>query len=413
MPIDTQRSYLQKHRYAPRQIPQAPSPKLGMVIVIPCHREPDLFPTLRSLEACTLPQCDLEVLLVFNSGKNHHNDVRLYHTKQIQETKHWITHQIPQLSYHCLHFGDLSKKHAGVGLARKIGMDEAVDRLEQVKRADGIIVCLDGDTLVQPNYLQEIEAAFTQDHKLEALSIDFAHPLEGKDHPPEIYAAITQYELFLRYYIEALRFAGFPYAYHTIGSAMAVRSSAYQKRGGMNRRKAGEDFYFLHKFIPEGRFAERQTTKVIPSPRPSDRVPFGTGRAISQWLDQPKAFYPAYAPESFIALKQFLDQVPSLYHGEPQDLDPSLLAFGEDENLHKKLPELRENVKDATGFPKRFYSWFDALKVLKYVHFARDHFYPDIPVEEAASRLWKMKYGKNLSLSTKEWLLRYREVQSS
>ncbi|MEL7341300.1 MAG: glycosyltransferase family 2 protein, partial [Bacteroidota bacterium] len=388
MPIDTQRSYLQKHRYAPRQITQAPSPKLGMLIVIPCHREPDLFPTLRSLEACLLPHCDIEVLLVFNSGKNHHNDVRNYHNKQIQEIRHWITHEIPHLRYHCLHFGELPKKHAGVGLARKIGMDEAVDRLEQVNRPDGIIVCLDGDTTVQQNYLQEIEAAFTQGPKLEALSIDFAHPLEGEEHPPEIYEAIIQYELFLRYYIEALRFAGFPYAYHTIGSAMAVRSSAYQKRGGMNRRKAGEDFYFLHKFIPEGRFAERSTTKVIPSPRPSDRVPFGTGRAISQWLDHPKAFYPAYAPESFLALKQFLDQVPELYQQAPEGLAPCVEAFAEGETLHQKLPELRENVKDATGFPKRFYQWFDALKVLKFVHFARDHYHPDIPVEEAASKLW-------------------------
>ncbi|MEZ4848575.1 MAG: hypothetical protein R3B93_08135 [Bacteroidia bacterium] len=72
------------------------------------------------------------------------------------------------------------------------------------------------------------------------------------------------------------------HAFHCVGSSMAVRSIAYQKRGGMNRRKAGEDFYFLQKFIAEGTLAELSTTKVIPSPRASEKVPFGTGRAIKK-----------------------------------------------------------------------------------------------------------------------------------
>ena len=53
----------------------------------------------------------------------------------------------------------------------------------------------------------------------------------------------------------------------------------------MNRKKAGEDFYFLQKLFDAGHFSECNTTRVIPSPRPSDRVIFGTGPAIREYLE--------------------------------------------------------------------------------------------------------------------------------
>ena len=78
--------------------------------------------------------------------------------------------------------------------------------------------------------------------------------------------AAAAYECHLRYYVEALRFAGFPHAYHTIGSAMAVRPEAYMKQGGMNRRKAEKIFYFLNKIMLLGNFSECLSTVVYPLP---------------------------------------------------------------------------------------------------------------------------------------------------
>ena len=63
----------------------------------------------------------------------------------------------------------------------------------------------------------------------------------------------------------------------TIGSAFAVTANAYIKRGGMTRSQAGEDFYFLQTLAQIGTVGEITTTKVYPSARLSDRIPFGTG----------------------------------------------------------------------------------------------------------------------------------------
>ncbi|MEM7367590.1 MAG: glycosyltransferase family 2 protein [Bacteroidota bacterium] len=407
MTIYSKLSYLEKHRFAERQIHTTPAQDLGMVIVIPCHNEEDLLGTLDSLEACQAPRKAVEVIVLINAGSKHEAAIHDQNARTLADATLWLQASNRQFSYYFLLQADLPPKHAGVGLARKIGMDEAVDRLEQVENAEGVIICLDADSRVQSNYLREIEAHVAKFPATEAVSIAFAHPTSGDVFPPAVYDGIIQYELFLRYYIEALRWAGYPHAYHTIGSSMAVRSSAYQKRGGMNRRKAGEDFYFLHKFIQEGTLTELTRTTVIPSPRPSDRVPFGTGRSISQWLAGDQSAYHGYSWTTFVELKAFLQQIPQAYSDTPNQFPPMITAFLEEEKWPQKLAELRHHVASHKGFVKRFYHWFDGLKVLKFVHYARDHGYQSPHLLEGCQELL---HARAIPLPSKQQASSYLEI---
>lgn len=398
MPIDTGRSYLQKHRFAPRQILSAPDPALAMVVVIPSHCEPDLVDTLASLAACELPPCAVEVLVVLNLSAQAEAAARARHVSSIQAAKAWLARQQTAIRFHLLDFPQLPDRHAGVGLARKIGMDEAVDRLEQVGHPEGVIVCLDADSLVDRNYLVEVYQAFAQHPKAEAAAIYFEHPTAGAAFEADIYRGIVRYELFLRYYIQGLRFAGYPYATHTVGSSMAVRSRSYQVQGGMNRRKAGEDFYFLHKFLPGGQVVEVNTTRVIPSPRAAEQVPFGTGRAMNNWLAGTRDTWPVYAPETFRDLQSLTRAVPNGYDTPFGEMPEAVAAFLEAENFPEVLAEIRGNVSGSAAFAKRFYQWFDGLKVLKYVHFVRDHVHPNGEIIGAAARLYEWAQGEQLDL---------------
>ena len=398
MPIDTGRTYLQKHRFAQRQIAAPPAPDLGIVAVIPSYCEPDLARTLASLAACELPPCAVEVIVVFNTPARDDEAMHRRQAESRQAAESWIRSHPTAIRYHLLDFPDLPERHAGVGLARKIGMDEAVDRLEQAGNAEGLILCLDADSMVETNYLQEIHRAFAQNPRAEAACIYFEHPTAGDEFEPDVYRGIVRYELFLRYYIQALRFADYPYAMHTVGSSMAVRSAAYQAQGGMNRRKAGEDFYFLHKFIPGGQVIEINGTRVIPSPRAADKVPFGTGRAIGNWLAGDRSYWPAYVPETFRELKALTAAVPDAYDAPFEGLPEAVAAFLVSENVAAQRVEIRRNVAGRAAFIKRFYQWFDGLKVLKYVHFARDHHHPDGDIAGAASRLYEWAQGAALDL---------------
>ncbi|MFQ5445968.1 MAG: glycosyltransferase [Saprospiraceae bacterium] len=375
--------YLQERALFPPLIPGKPPPLLGIVVVIPCHDEDFLLLSLISLQRCKRPGCDVEVIVLINDGEKAPPAVLAKNRQTFEQASRWAQkNNQSHLRFHILYKSGLPKKHAGVGLARKIGMDEACYRFEKAGNRNGIIVCFDADSRCEKNYLQAIEQHFARHQKVQACGIHFEHPLEGIDFDPAVYEAVAQYELHLRYYVQAQRWTGFPHAWQTIGSSMAVRCEAYQKQGGMNRRQAGEDFYFLHKFIPLGHFSEITSTKVIPSPRPSHRVPFGTGKAVGELLKSGASF-PSYHPRIFEDLREFLRsdfyEVPP-----PAGLPESIRTFLEENNFEQKRDEIHRHTASREAFKKRFYRWFDAFLLMKYVHHARDKFYPSIGVDEAA-----------------------------
>ncbi|MEM7039743.1 MAG: glycosyltransferase family 2 protein, partial [Bacteroidota bacterium] len=367
---------------------------LGMVVVIPCFNEPDLVGSLEALRACARPDCAVEVITVVNAGVQHPAHIHERNALTLAHAREWAaTHNEATLQFHFLEFPALPKKHAGVGLARKIGMDEAVHRLALVDRHEAPIVCFDADAGCRPNYLRAIETHFRELPKTPACSIFYAHPLEGPE-VPDVYAAITRYELYLRYYVLALRQAGHPHAFHTIGSSMAVRSAAYQAQGGMNRRKAGEDFHFLQKLIPLGHFSELKTTAVLPSPRISDRVPFGTGKAIGDWVADPKLDYPVYALRSFQLLGEFISALDAMLATDTRDFAALLehapkevAAYLNHIDFAENIRQIASNTTNAAMFRKRFFRWFNGLKVLQYFHFVRDEFLANVPVAEASAAL--------------------------
>ena len=307
--------YFRRFGFCERQIAEPPHSGLGIIVVIPCMNEPDLIDSLESLWTCEPSNCPAEVIVVINSPAGCREEIRAQNLKTWEEASRWSKeHSTPRLVFHVLHVPDLPPKQAGVGLARKIGMDEAVRRFDDIGRTTGIVVCYDADCRCERNYLRSIERHFEKNPRTPGCSIYFEHPLDGPL-DAKVYEAIAAYELHLRYYVRGLRYAGFPHAHHTIGSCMAVRADVYKKQGGMNKRKAGEDFYFLQKIFPLGAFTELTDTTVNPSPRGSDRVPFGTGKAVRAHLAGNKIG--TYPLEAFLDLKMLFDRLPATDRDEP------------------------------------------------------------------------------------------------
>lgn len=387
--------YLEKHALFGPLIKEPAGERLFLSIVIPCYNEPRLHDTLYSLLACTPSAFPAEVIVVINAAHNDHEAVM--RNKETEAAfDQWVKpFETEKLRFHKIIKNDLEPRHAGVGLARKIGMDEAVRRFDSINQKDGVMVCLDADCTVSENYLTELERFFISEKNASGCSLYFEHPLGGNEFEEEVYQAIYQYELYLRYYHSGLQWAGYPYAYQTIGSCMAVRSSTYQKAGGMNRRKAGEDFYFLHKIFPSGNFFELNSTCVYPSPRPSQRVPFGTGSTIHKVIHRQYEIT-AFSLQTFADLKKLNSSVSVLFNSGLNEwlkpLPETVKRFFEIQQAAGKLIEIKANAASPATFAKRFYSWFDGLLLLQFFHFCRDYFYRDEPLEEAASRLIQMHY---------------------
>ncbi len=409
--------YLEKNQFRPA-IAILPEQAPRMMVVIPCYKEPDVLRSLQSLYQCHRSESSTEVIIVINHPDDATDEAKRQNETSLIAVQLWIeAHHDTKLHFHVVYMPDVPSKVAGVGWARKTGMDEAVYRLLQCGVDDGVIIGFDADSVCDENYLVEIERAFFDGPHIHGASIYFEHPIEGNEYDTATYEGIIQYELHLRYLNQALRYAGFPYAYHTVGSAFAVRAEAYVKQGGMNKRKAGEDFHFLHKIIPLGNYSEINTTRVVPSPRESDRVPFGTGASIRQWMNNEEKTLYTYPLESFTDLKHFFALIPEFFKASPENiqhhcssLSLNLQNYLEQNKYIEHILQASANSASLHTFTKRFFGWFDGLKTVKYLNDScrRDDLKKPV-VKAAALLLQKLGYG-NVS-SAKDLVHIYRKIE--
>jgi len=377
-------------------------PELGIVVVIPCYDEPDLMPVLESLWRCERPRGAVEILLVMNASEGDDDDVRRRNQLAIDAVRgRWSGRDDPRFRIRTLNFPRLPARHAGVGLARKIGMDDAVARFLAARNPGGIIASLDADCTCDSDYLVSLESHFHRYPDTRACTVYFEHPLSGP-HGKDLYQAAISYELYLRYYRHGLQYAGTPYAHYTVGSCFAVRCDAYTRHGGMNRRKAGEDFYFLNKLMAVGGVSENNGTRVIPDVRPSTRTPFGTGRALNGRLANPDEPWLTYNPLVFRDLAELIAGIDDYYEipaGEWQDhpsLSNTMETFLVARGVDGKHGEIVSHSASRASFRKRFFQWFNGFMALKFIHYATENAYPRLPLEEACVILLQWR-GRTLS----------------
>ena len=416
--------YFQRFSNSERRL-QAPfDARTEIIVVIPSMNEPALTKTLTSLSQCDEPGCKVGVIVVVNASKMASEPIKSQNKTSIVEIIEFnAENKLSWLTIDHLDANNLSERDAGVGYARKIGMDEALREFARID-INGVIVCLDADCTVRPDYFSGISSHYS-DNNAKSAHTYFEHDW-SRESDPIIKNGIINYELSLRYFVEGLKYAGFPHAYHTVGSCMSVRAETYALAGGMNKRKAGEDFYFINKLIPIRGFGSINTTCVYPSCRTSDRVPFGTGKALTDWKAfkhaEQNGIFLCYSFETFEDIKRTMPLLSKLYKCKDDDQINTVIAefpqstadFFRENGLLEKVNELNGETSSADQFLQRLLLWWSGLKMIKYVHYARDNHYPltDLGNEAVVllSELDQPRIKKDDSLSL---LNAYRELELS
>ena len=310
---------------------------------------------------------------------------------------------------------EVPKNTGGVGMARKIGMDAAFNLLRQCSTDKKIIINLDADTLVQNKYLRSIKNYYTGNKKSAIVAYEHQEPSV-----PDEAAAIYCYEIFLRYWVLGLKYANSPYAFHSIGSTMSCSADAYLEVRGMNRRDAGEDFYFLNKLAKIGKIGYIKETCVYPSARPSQRVPFGTGKRISRFLARTHDEYLLYNPRIFEILSAWLELMRSPFNYceseiliKARAIDYNLESFLIGNDFAAIWSRIRNNVKDEKTMIRQFNDWFDGFKTLKFINHMSREAYAPINMFTAVNEILFMlkmseyKYDNDYSLSVQKNILQY------
>ena len=160
----------------------------------------------------------------------------------------------------------------------------------------------------------------------------------------------------------------------------------------MNRKQAGEDFYFIQKIIANGGYGEILSTVVSPSSRVSDRTPFGTGRSISEMCKSGCIDYYTYSFESFLPLLELFDRFEMFYNCDNiesviSDFSPILRNYLVNIGFEDSIKSINNNCSSLKIFRMKFYKFMSVFKVLKYLNYSSDTYFTKESVIVGASKL--------------------------
>ncbi|GAA5140419.1 hypothetical protein [Thalassotalea piscium] len=279
----------------------------------------------------------------------------------------------------------------GVGLARKQGVDTALALIADKIILSEWICSTDADASLPDEYFNALSTLCIN---TVGACYHFYHQCEHT----ETHQANALYERALHYYVAGLNYAGSSYNFYTIGSILAFTANAYANVRGFPKRSAGEDFYLLNKLAKLGDITYLKEHTIKLTARRSDRVPFGTGPAVNHIIElqRQQLDYCYYHPQVFVLLKEVIVSFSSLY-AYRNDLNKwldnlsieakeGLLALGFERFISKQNTQNNTNAASNRQFNKQLNVWFDAFITLKFIHFIRNDYWPDIPLNEAIDK---------------------------
>lgn len=261
----------------------------------------------------------------------------------------------------------------GVGLARKIGCDLAAQLIEREFVRNRWIHSTDADAQLPSDYFSNLPDS----RQYSAALYPFIH--ERGNSP--VHRAVHLYEQALHYYVDGLHRAGSPWAFHTIGSILAISARHYCAARGFPKRAAGEDFYLLNKLgklAPVAQLSDRAPVRI--AARLSDRVPFGTGPATAKIVSQlENGIEPTwYAPQVFSELRDFLGE--AVGATEQVSGNERWRDALEELGWEKFLTHCRRQKLTGARKVSVFHHWFDAFRTLRFIHLMQHSWHPPQPL---------------------------------
>lgn len=283
----------------------------------------------------------------------------------------------------------------GVGLARKIGCDFALNLAASGRLSADWLHCTDADVLLPNDYFRQTEALAGP--AVVAAVYAFRHRFDPRQ---KLGLAGRLYDLKLRYEVLGLAWAGSPYAYQAMGSCLAVRPEAYAEVGGFPKKNAIEDVLVLNDLAKKGSIARLAGSPILLEGRISDRVPVSTGQALKALSEKKRALanFRLDHPLAYAHLSAWLQALEAVARSgnlaKALERLPSNSPFFKTDLLTESLETMgafaavREAVSLQTerGALKRsLHEWFDALRTRQFLDALSKDGLPPLPWRQALS----------------------------
>lgn len=344
------------------------------VICIPACEERDYLPTALK----SLAQLSYRKLLIISNNCRSNAATKVKQNNQ--ELHQWLLqfpysqalnrYEIEYPNLDIIYFDHFSPNFCftekqGVGLARKLLAQEALEQIQKKNIGCKWIWCTDADAQFSQTFLDEPPQ-------------NCGIQLSGYIHQPAP-AELLLYEISLRYYSLGLDYAHAPFSFPTIGSTIAIHSETYKKSHGFSDRQAAEDFYLLNKAVKISPLYYSEASEIQITGRPSSRVPFGTGQAMKTILEDDLRLQ-TYDPRIFSQLK---DWIQVLRTSSDEKLIETLEKIVPDYPAMRKFSKILKQKSTPNTMIRRRFIFFDCFQTMRWIHHLRDTQYPDIPLFQA------------------------------
>jgi len=362
--IDTR---LADKKWAPNNAPL--KNKYDTLITIPCYNEYDyIFKTLDSVNKQN--HHDLEktlVSIVINNSTDEDTSV-IENNRSTYEKLLNAEYNFDFVVIDAFSDGKaIENKFSGAGMARKISVDAMLSYLNE----DSLVCFIDADTILSDKYLTSIKSYYSKS-KCQAFTVNFAHQHDE----PKTKLLIKEYENYLKDTAANIRSCGSPYGYVSLGSTMVCTYLAYISVGGMNRKVASEDFYFLQELEKYCGVKQINDILVHPSSRYASRLYLGTSMRLQKSLNGELDLSSLYfSDHAYALLEKWITLALSSRQMTYESLEKKILLI--DDHLLEFLRSI--NLQGAWGsiisapsvnhFEKQFHRWFDALSIFKLLKF--------------------------------------------
>lgn len=278
-------------------------PRCDTCVVIPARDEADgLTQTLDALAAQHAPDgrrldpATWEIIVLANNCTD----------ATVQVARAWAAQQTAHGRPITLHVAErhLPPAQAHIGVARRLLMDEAAQRLLRHGRRRGIIVSTDADTLAEPGWLaairHEIAAGADAVGGRILVRTDDLPPIgyptrstDSRTHGAQAHRARRAHlhDIMFRALVDELRarldpqpFDPLPRHFQHFGPSIAVTVDIYLRVGGMPTQPWHEDVAFANRLrAADARLRHSPHVRVRTSARQSDRIGFGFAVQLDQW----------------------------------------------------------------------------------------------------------------------------------
>jgi len=340
-------------------------------IIIPVFNEHDyLLNTLKSINnQKNIYLNNTLVILVINNSINSSQSIKNNNVSTHLLIKSYkFNFEYIVLDYYS-QGNELPNKKGGVGVARKIGMDYCLKYSNQ----DSLLFCLDADTLISKKYLTQIIKYYNQTD-FNTCVVKFLHQ---KSSNPKIEKAIRLYEETLYSIANQIRKCESPYGYVSMGSTIICKVKAYISVGGMSKKSAAEDFYFMQSLAKYNSIHFIDDYLVYPSSRLEMRVYLGTGFRLLQYEKNNFFLDLNFSDNCFNTIKKIIVFAEKNYEISyniflkelNKNFDDKICNFLHNHNLKKIWNKINNNAKTKKQFMVFFHQWFDALKIMQLLKF--------------------------------------------